>query len=200
MANYRTRRIVPVAVIIIIIAIAVVSIIYIGRVLFFSNNTGVLSQADTSQAALISTSADRAVLMTVRGNIVADEEFRSYQIRITPNARTFTAYKGYQQQQIENKVLSNNIPAYEQFVYALNRAKLMNADEFTGDSNDTRGVCATGFLYEFQILKAGKTVKSLWTTTCSGLKGSLGLNVAPITSLFTNQIPDVQSEISGIWQ
>ena len=200
MASYRTTRFLSVSLVIIIVAVAVVGLVYIARILFFSGGQGVLSQSDTSQAALINTSADRAVLMKVRGNIVADEEFRTYQIQITPNQRTFSVYKGYLDQQIKNKVLSNNIPAYEQFVYALNRAKLMNANVLTGDSNDTRGICATGFLYEFQILKADKTVKSLWTTTCSSSKGSLGVSLSPVRSLFNAQIPDVQPEISEIWQ
>lgn len=200
MDNYRTRRFLSVALVIVIVAIAVVGLVYFARILFFSGGQSVSTQSNTSQAALTSTSANRAVLMKVRGNIVADENFRTYQIQITPNGRTFTSYSGYQNQQIENIVLSNNIPAYEQFVYALNREKLMDASELTGDSNDTRGICATGFLYEFQILKADKTVKSLWTTTCSGLGGSLGVSMSSIRSLFTVQITNVQTKINSLWQ
>jgi hypothetical protein len=200
MATYRSTRVLPVALIIIIIVIAIVGLTYIARLLFFSDNSGVLSQADTSQAALASTSADRAVAMTVRGAIVADEDFRSYQVKVTPNQRILTIYTGYQNQPIDNITIGNNIPAYEQFVYALNRAKLMNNDEATGDSNDTRGVCPTGKLYEFQILKADKSVKKLWTTSCSNVRGSLGLSVSTLTNLFIDQIPGAQTKIGSIWR
>ena len=200
MATYRSTRVLPVALIIIIIVIAIVGLTYIARLLFFSDNSGVLSQADTSQAALTSTSADRAVAMTVRGAIVADEDFRSYQVKVTPNQRILTIYTGYQNQPIDNITIGNNIPAYEQFVYALNRAKLMNNDEATGDSNDTRGVCPTGKLYEFQILKADKSVKKLWTTSCSNARGSLGLSVSTLTNLFIDQIHGAQTKIGSIWR
>jgi len=200
MATYRSTRVLPVALIIIIIVIAIVGLTYVARLLFFSDNSGVLSQADTSQAALTSTSADRAVSMTVRGAIVADEDFRTYQIKVTPNGRILTIYAGYQNQPIDNITIGNNIPAYEQFVYALNRAKLMNNDEAIGDSNDTRGVCPTGKLYEFQIIKADKSVKKLWTTSCSNARGSLGLNVSTFTNLFIDQIPGAQTKIGSIWR
>jgi len=167
--------------------------------MFFSSNS-TLIQADTSRESLLSTAADRAVRLKVRGNIVADEDFRSYQIQITPNERILALYKGYEKQEFDNITLDNNIPAYEQLVYALNRARMMNNSELTGESNDTRGICASGLLYEFQILKADKVLKSLWTTSCNRPRGSLGVSLAPLTSLFTVQISGAQTKINGLWQ
>lgn len=199
MANYRTRRFIPVALIVIIIVIAIIGLVYLARVMFFSSNS-TLIQADTSRESLLSTAADRAVRLKVRGNIVADEDFRSYQIQITPNERILALYKGYEKQEFDNITLDNNIPAYEQLVYALNRARMMNNSELTGESNDTRGICASGLLYEFQILKADKVLKSLWTTSCNRPRGSLGVSLAPLTSLFTVQISGAQTKINGLWQ
>ena len=199
MANYRTTRFLSVSLVIIIVAIAVVGLIYVARVLFFSGGNGVVPQTNSSQSGLTSTSADRSVLMKVRGPIVANEDFRSYQILVTPNERTFTVNSGYMDEKIQNLIFSNNTPAYEQFVYALNIARLMNANELTGDRNDTRGVCATGYLYEFQTLKSDKSVKSLWTTSCTNVRGSLIVKVKPLVALFTVQIPNVQPLITSIW-
>ena len=200
MANYRTARIIPIALILVIVIVAILGLTFIIRVLFPSDNKIVLSQTDISRSALLSTSADHAVRMTVRGIIVADEDFRSYQIQITPNERILTVYSGYAYQPIDNTTLGNNIPAYVEFVYALNRAKLMDSNELTGDSNDTRGICATGYLYEFQILKADKSIRKLWTSSCSSSHGSLGLSISPLMRLFTSQIPGAQSKIGGIWR
>lgn len=200
MASYRNTRALPTAFIIIIMLVVAISLAYIVNLLFFSSGQDIISHVDASRSALISTSADRAVVMRVRGKIVADESFRSYQIKIAPNERTLTTYSGYKDQQIDSIVLGNNIPSYEQFVYALDRVGLMDNNEFTGDSNDTRGICAKGELYEFQILKAEKSIKTLWTTNCSNSRGSLGLKLNTVTSLFINQIPEAKSKIGDIWR
>ncbi len=200
MASYRTNRIISVSLIVIIIGAAIFGLVYFARILFFSGVGSILSQTNTSISALLSTDADRAVRMTVRGPIVADENSRSYQIKITPNERILTIYRGYENQEINNISLDNNIPAYEQFVYALNNAKMMNANELSDERNDTRGVCATGRLYEFQILKADKSVKKLWATSCSRTRGSLGVSYYSLNNLFTVQIPDARDKIGDLWR
>ena len=35
----------------------------------------------------------------------------------------------------------------------------MTGDELSGDANETRGICATGNLYEFEMLLGDKVVK-----------------------------------------
>lgn len=196
MVSYRTTRILQITLIIVIIVIAVAALISVSRVVF--SNT-INFQDDASVAALTSTSADRAVRMTVRGDIVADEDFRSYQIEITPNTRVLTTYSGYLHQHTGDISLTNNIPSYEQLVYALSRANMMRGTELTGASNDTRGVCANGFLYEFQILKADKSVKKLWTTSCSSSAGSLKASASTLKSLFIDQIPGAQAATDKLW-
>ena len=200
MDNYRTRRIISIAVVVIIIGAAIFGLFYIGNLLFFSSGNSILNKTNTHQSDLLSTTANREVRMNVRGPIVADENFHAYQIQITPNNRDLTTYNGYMNTVADNESLDNNIPSYNQFVNALDHAKLMNANELTGTANDTSGVCATGFLYQFTILNNNKQVKQLWTTSCNGVSGSLGLNYNPIMNLFIVQIPDAQTKIDGIWQ
>lgn len=127
--------------------------------------------------------------MTVRGPIVAEEKFQSYSITITPNDRSLVTYSGYLDTVVDRVVLGNNTAAYEQFVYALDRANLAKGEE-TERSNDVRGICATGNVYEFSIINAGETVKRLWTSTCNGSKGTLDANVQQLTNLFVSQFPN----------
>lgn len=199
MARFSTSRIIPLALILIIAAVAIAALVSLARVVFFSNSTESSNkQADTSKEALLSTDLSRAVRVTVRGSIVADEQFRSYQIVVTPSSRTLTTYNGYLDTPIDKIALANNVPAYEEFVYALSRANMVKGTEFTGDKNDTRGICATGQVYQFDVLKDNKSVKSLWTSTCGSSKGSLDGNAENITDLFISQVPDADKLIRKI--
>src|SRR5680860_310816 len=154
MANYKTTRVIPITLTLIIIAIGIAGLVSLARLIFFSGGTGTTTlQADISKAALLDTSVDRAVRMTVRGAIVADETFRSYQIQITPNERNFTTYKGYLDQPINYISFGNNVQAYEQFVYALNRANFMKSNELTGDKNDYAVYAQRVSCMSFKFLK-----------------------------------------------
>jgi hypothetical protein len=198
MDEYRVRRVVQIAFFLVVIVIVVVALGFGIRAVFFPNSTP--STPDTSESSLLSTSANRAVSVKVRGPIVADENFRSYQIQITPNSRVLTEYKGYENQEFDNITLNNNIPSYEQFVYALDHDNMVSGSELTGTANDTRGVCPTGKLYEFQTLKANKTTKMLWTASCSNVSGSLSANLSSLNDLFIDQIPGAQTKIDKLWQ
>jgi len=199
MANYRTRRFIPVALVAIIVIVAIVGLVYAARLLFFSGGN-VIPTEDNSRTELLSTAADRSVRLQVRGNIVADENFRAYQIQISSDQRRLTLYKGYTMDSFDNTILYNNTPAYNQFVNALDRARMMNGNELTGDANNTNGICATGFLYEFQILQNDKVQKTLWSTSCSSTQGSLRANTMALINLFVVQIPDGQTKINSLWQ
>ncbi len=198
MSNIRNSRIIPIALVVILSIVAIAALASLARVVFFSGTSPVATSSDAGQQSLISTTADRSVTMTVRGPIVADENFRSYQIVVTPSKRTLTTYSGYLDKKLDQISLANNIPAYEEFVHALDRADLMQGTELKGDNNDVRGLCAIGSLYEFTTLQSEKPVKSLWTTTCKSIKGSLSARMVTVKSLFIAQIPNARTQISEI--
>lgn len=199
MARYGRPRIAPIVVVVIIAVIAIVAIITVARSLMSGNSSKTTTkQVDTSQEALLSTTADRKVRMTVRGPIVADESFRSYQVEITPSSRTLTTFNGYLDSQVDQKQLDNNVSAYDQFVHALNKANLVKGQQLTADKDDTRGVCATGVVYEFSIMQGDTTIKHLWTSTCKGSAGSLDASLAQVRALFLAQIPDHTALLSKI--
>lgn len=192
------QRLVPIVLVLIIVVLAVAALVSLGRSMFGGDHEQAKPLVNEGKQALVSTLADRSVRMTVRGPIVADENFNGYSITISPDARNMTVYKGYGKQQVDDDALSNTTQAYTQFVYALNRANLMKGKPLSGDANDTRGICATGYLYEFEVRQGDNTVQDLWTTTCSGSPGSLDANLAQVMSLFRLQIPDYSNLLNKI--
>lgn len=191
-------RIVPIVLVLIVVAIAIAALVSVGRAIFGGDTQSNQTQADVGHDALVNTSADRSVRMTVRGPIVADENFRSYQVNIDSSSRTLTTYSGYLDQSIDMKQYGNNVKAYEELVFALDKANMMKGDELKDSANDTRGICATGKVYQFEVLQNNSTVKRLWTSTCRGSSGSFKASVAQVEGLFLKQIPDSKAMLDKI--
>ena len=195
-------RFIPILLVIIITIVAVAAVIAIGRALFgdggSSNSPQPNPNIEDAKTALLSTDVDRSVRLTVRGPIVANENFRSYSITITPDSREMITYEGYLDNQIDKKRLDNNTKAYTELVYALDKRKMMDGKDLTDEQNDLRGICASGKIYKFETIKNNSVVKSLWTSDCSGSKGSAQANVNEILDMFLKQIPDGKKMASGI--
>lgn len=200
MARYTSRsRIIPIILIIVIMVIAIVALVSLARAIFFSGGqTQNTAQVDTSRDSLLNTAEGHKVRMVVRGPIVADEKFNSYQITITPSSRTLTTYRGYLYTQIDSINLGNNVAAYDQFVHALDKANLPVGTAFPKDKDSTLGICATGRVYEYEIIDGDTTVKRLWTSTCKGSPGSLKASADQLTNLFVAQIPDANNALGKI--
>lgn len=194
MDRSRFQRVTPIILMILIVAITAAALFSLGRTIFSGNSSSspsVTKPEDIGKEALLSTLANRSVTMVVRGPIVADEKFHSYKITVSPDSRNMTTFRGYLDEKVETSQLYNNTQAYTQFVYALNREKLMNASPLEGESNDTRGVCPLGVLYEFSVVKDKETIRKLWTTSCSNARGSLKVDsLKKVTRLFKKQIPE----------
>lgn len=195
-------RFIPILLVIIITIVAVAAVIAIGRALFGDGGSPNSPQPnpniEDAKTALLSTDVDRSVRLTVRGPIVANENFRSYSITITPDSREMITYEGYLDNQIDRKRLDNNTKAYTELVYALDKRKMMDGKDLTDEQNDLRGICASGKIYKFETIKNNSVIKSLWTSDCSGSKGSAQSNVNEILDMFLKQIPDGKKMASGI--
>lgn len=193
MNKNKVSKIFPIILIILIVVFAIFVLVSVGKALFKASDKKSegqsLSQA-TPRDELLNTSTDHAVRVTVRGQIVANENFRSYQVLITPSERKMTVYKSYLSERIDAVSLSNNVPAYTEFVYALDKAGFGRSKPFSAESDNVRGVCASGTLVEFDILKNGESIYHVWTSTCGGSKGSLGVPESSLRDLFLKQIPD----------
>lgn len=195
-------RIFPIIVAIVVIAIVIAALFSVGRMIFLdggsSESTGdSAEQTINLQEEVLKTNASREVRYTVRGPIVAEENFRSYQITVGPSSRSMITYSGYLDEVLENRTFGNNTRAYEEFVHALDKASISNTRE--AKDEDIRGVCATqGRAYTFETLNSGKPTYTIWTSTCGGSKGSMAANVSQIHALFSNQIPDFKPVFDSV--
>lgn len=193
-----SSRVIPIIIVLIVIAIAIAAIVSIGRAVFGGGSTTTTNQVDVGQTALLDTASNRSVRMTVRGPIVADENFRSYQIIVGPSSRSLTTYSGYLGTVLETKSLGNNVKAYDEFVHALDKANMTNGTVLEEEADDIRGICATGNVYEFDVMVDNTQVKHLWTSTCKGSKGSFRASVPQVQSLFLSQVPEASAQIGKI--
>lgn len=185
-------KIIPILIVVVVVALVIAALVSVGRMLFSGGggNSSTPSESQQLRDDTLNTAEGRSVRFTERGSIVADEDFKSYQIVITPTARTYTTYAGYLDRVVDTKSYPNNSRAYEEFVYALDKADISKLQK-TDEGTDIRGVCATnGRLYVFETANSGAATHTLWTSTCSGSKGNMGASVAQIKALFANQVPD----------
>lgn len=199
MVSYRNSRILPTILTIIIIVVAIIGLVALARVLFFSGSSASEHVANNAnQEALLDTTDGSAVSMTVRGPIVASENFRSYTIFVSPTSRDMTTYTGYLDTVLQQENLANNTAAYDQFVHALDKANMSEGKQLSDEQNNVLGICATGKVYEFAVLKNGEATQTLWTSTCSGSPGSLKANASQLSSLFQKQIPNASELLNGL--
>lgn len=185
-------RILPLLVIVIVVVLLVAAIVAAGRAVFSGGNSATQTTEVTNRGrdALLKVNMEQSVSMTVRGPITADETFTSYKITVSPDERDMGVYRGYGETRIRGKKLDNTTAAYEQFVYALDKANMMKGTVPEDDAkNDLRGICAVGYVYEFSVMTNGDEVKTLWTSTCGGSPGSLDASKEQLSALFRAQIP-----------
>ena len=185
-------RILPIIVVIIVVALIVATLVTAGRMLFSgssSQGNKKVTTASSIESALLNESTDRSVQWTVRGPIVSNENFRSYQINISPVSRTYVIYSGYLDQVMNTKTYDNNTQAYEQFVYALDKTGIPITHNVP--DTDLRGVCATqGLAYKFDTLSSSTIDHTMWTSTCKDSPGTMTASPLQVQALFVNQIPD----------
>lgn len=189
--NNSLSRFVPIILVVLITIVAVAAVIAIGRSLLGGGQRQEQQvQVDVGREALLSTDTARAVRITVRGPIVAQEKHRSYRVMVSPDKRQMVTYEGYLDAQLEEKTLDNNAAAYTEFVYALEKRKMMESRKISEEQDDLRGICASGRVYKLETLLNGEPVKTVWTSDCGGSKGSAVANVNEIVQMFLKQIPD----------
>ena len=123
MARRKSNRILPLVLVLIAIAIAIAVLISLARAVFLpsenndNQSTGqTQTQALDPTAALIDASADRSVSLVASGPIVANENFRSYQILVSPSSRKLILYEGYLGRVVDSIDLDTKIfaPIYKE--------------------------------------------------------------------------------------
>lgn len=192
-------RVFPIIIIIIIIALIVTAVVSGINALMGGNRNNQSEETTVStQDVLFDTSGANSVRMTVRGPIVSDEKHRSYRVSISPSSRSLVTYDGYLDTPLDTLQFGNNAKAYDEFVHALDKANAFDGTPLTGEDDDTRGICATGKIYEFELLQGSSVAKRLWTSTCKGSVGSLKASRVQVHNLFIEQIPDYEPTLKKI--
>lgn len=192
MYRSNSARVVPIIIFAVVAIALIFGLVTVGRYIFGSGRDDVeQSVIDQSRDELLTIDTDRLIRMTVRGPIVADEEFRTYEIALSPNERTVTLFKGYRESVEERQRFANNTPAYEEFVYALDKANFTQPGAYTeSEASDVRGICATGRVFEYELFNDDVRLQRYWTSTCKGSPGTLGADIEQVTNLFVVQVPE----------
>lgn len=193
----------PVIMIVLIVVISVAAIVALVQTFILGGNNTENGQVQESKEeminkALISTDPSRGVRVTVRGELKADEKFRSYQITITPNSREMVTYAGYLESEIDRAVDRNNTKAYEEFVNALSRAGMMISKKSRDGTDNTKGLCYNGKILEFEILQNDNPTNKVWMTTCDKKDGTMRADGITIANMFLSQIPKGKELLSTI--
>ncbi len=171
----------------------IIGLVSLGRYVFSDDKKeDSIESLPTPSKELLTLTSVRSVRVTVRGPIVADEEFTTTRITISPNSRVYEKYSGYLDKIQKSKTYANNMKAYEEFVYALDKAAFTKPGKSKPGSSaeDVRGICATGKVYDYEVMDGGQSVYRAWTSTCKGSPGTFGASIRQVTDLFIQQLPE----------
>lgn len=180
------NRIILIALVVVVLILIVAAITGLG-----SPKTIVSTPENTT---LLTNTPEMSLTMKIRGPIVANEDFSVKTITVSPSSRQYQETTGYLEtppiaSTAQN--LTNNIKAYDEFIFALEKGQLFNGNNLTAE-NDLRGVCATGRTYEFTLYKSGTPVISTWSSTCKDTTGNLRGDLSGLVGIFAKQIPDLK--------
>lgn len=194
MYRSNTARVIPLIILVVVVGALIFGLITVGRYIFGGgSNTDEQSVVDQARDQLLTVDTERSMRMTIRGPIVGDEAFRTFEVRISPIQRQYIVYDGYREAVSSQRTFDNNSRAYEQFVYALDKAALTRPGKFTEEeASDIRGICAVGRVSEFELYDGETQLQRWWTSSCKGSPGTLGASVSQVTDLFSAQLPDVE--------
>lgn len=170
-----------------IIILVWAAIVVVFGLRLFSPQAQVLPQANDVPISDYSTNANAEVRLTILGPVVANENFRSGMITISPTSRSTTAYKTYNEEVIQTDVLGNNSEAFRQFMNALQVAGFGQRRRV--GVADPGSSCPQGYRYIYELREGGRTVMETWATSCGGQRESFGGNAAQVNRLFRVQIP-----------
>lgn len=135
---------------------------------------------------------------TIKGPVVADENYREIVFEVGQGSRSVKVLKGYGLSLEKEMQLANNYSAYEAFAGALYSLGYIN--ERSSVKNKTyQGECANGKVYYAEFVDAkNKTVKSLWRDSCSVKTGTMSATPQSVLELFKKQFPDYKTFSSDI--
>jgi hypothetical protein len=166
-------------------AVGLIILVFILVLRGFSGDSSVKKSNPLSDYA----GTDALVRMTVDGPIISDQQHQAYRITIGRSETRIETLQGYEYDSIDTKTYENNQQGFTNFLRALDLAGytrgLPKADRQT---QDERGVCATGNRFIFEIINGTSEIQRFWSTSC-GKGGTFKGNAAQVKQLFDRQVP-----------
>lgn len=139
---------------------------------------------------------DAEVELTIDGPIVADQNHQAIKIAVSNDSVTYQAIQGYQGSVIKEETYPNNVNAYTNFLFALERAGFTEGDN-ASDLKNNLGYCPLGDRYVLELNQDGQDIENYWSTSCGSpntYKGNLSLTL----TLFQDQVPNYSSLASNV--
>jgi hypothetical protein len=134
-------------------------------------------------------SSDSEVKMTISGPVVAEQDHRSIEIKITKDRVVYNSIQGYNNNVVFSQNFINNLNSYTAFLSSLNQAGYTNVNTDPKLENDL-GYCSIGNRYIFQTTQAGKNISRSWVTNCTGTPRTFLGSLSLTSTLFEAQIPN----------
>jgi len=183
-----------------IAVLAVISIIIIGAIFVIKPTAPINTSGTASQKIIMSNYASNnssEVSFTQDGITNADELHRSIKITVNNHLTNLTVFSGYQGRILKSQTIANNVDSYREFLASLQKSGFDNQRKI--DSSITLiGQCPLGYKYVLGASGFLNTPKTLWTTSCSSVKGTFAGKITIIEQLFHNQLPNYNDFVADV--
>ena len=136
------------------------------------------------------------VSFTQDGVINGDDVHRQIKITVDQFQRTLDIIGGYNGNVIQENTFANNQNAYNVFLHAINNSGFLAKRKNPKITNVT-GQCPLGQRFIFELNDGGDELSNLWTTSCGGSLGTLGVPPGTLQQLFQAQITNYDQIISN---
>lgn len=173
-------------------------LIIIALVLFFSSNSKTNSQYnnDLNKFANYSLTSATATL-DINGPITAQSTHNEVKIIVSNLDVNLQVLKGYDGEIILNQVFSNSQNSYNAFL----RSIYLNGFTLKTNKNIVKnsiGLCATGDVYNLELLLNSSYIVNSWETNCGGSNDNFAGNLTEIIDLFESQVPNYNSYTNNL--
>lgn len=132
---------------------------------------------------------DTTVQFTELGPYVADQSFQGFRIDVGASETVIQTLQGYQETITNTQTFNNNETGFADFLSALDVAGFQKGNP-SPPKSDSRGYCATGTTYVFEVLTDSGTSQRWWWTSCG--EGNFQGSPQRVISLFEQQVPNFE--------
>jgi hypothetical protein len=128
------------------------------------------------------------IRLGVRGPVISDEKYRSYNIDISQKSRVMQSLETYQNNIAKELVYENNPAAFTNLLKSLRLQGFHLKDPAFLQPDDT-GYCPKNARYYYEIYENNIQVFRAWGTSCSSEIGTSAAT-GEVKELFKKQIPE----------